>query len=316
MAFVNQGLFLTYASGGGGVLNAYDFNVSFDGGKTLNRLLMDTGSPWMNIGANLLPEGTYTVCDPQPATQAPSYSSDGNTYQGEWVQVIATVFGGNGASFTTPAPITVFRSTSSPDVSMMGVSTRYGDLDAMNVFLNVPGIVDGTYPAGYILDQYGVWFGYGPDTLAQFTQAPVGTALGQRTAAAHVTLTGPGLPPYTATVPFLMDTGIDYTIVTPNTNPPAEPPPNPAEWEQPNPHGGSEFIPGVEVAVTVGAMGWGFNTNECGRSPAIPAYARLANPSQYGIVNTGRHFLATYRYLIQLDSRIGATAGTMGFMRY
>ncbi|QJE74507.1 hypothetical protein HHL28_16830 [Aerophototrophica crusticola] len=315
MTAVNQGLFLTYASGGGGVLKAYDFNVSFDGGKTQHLLLMDTGSPWMNVGSNLLPEGTYTVCDPQPNTPAPNYSSDGNQYEGQWVQVTATVTGGNGASFTTPAPITVFRSTSSPGVSMMGVSTRFADLDAMNVFLNVPGIVNGSYPAGYILDQYGVWFGYGQDTLAQFTQAPVTSALGQRTAAAQVTLTGPGLPTYTATVPFLMDTGIDYTIVTPNTNPPAEPPPSPTAWQEPNPNGGFQFIPGVGVSVTVGGMSWGFNMDQCGKQASVPAFARLAKPSANGIVNTGRHFLASYKYLVQLDSRIGSATGTMGFLK-
>ncbi len=102
-----------------------------------------------------------------------------------------------------------------------------------------------------------------------------------------------------------MDTGIDYTVITPNQ--PGNPPPNPA--------GGQMLIPDVTVGMVLGDVSWGFNTSQCGGPPANPAYARLAVPSQYGILNTGRHFLASYKYMIQLDERIGATTGVMGFLK-
>lgn len=315
MADIIQGLFLSYVSGGGGVEQPYHFNVSFDGGATQYLLLMDTGSPWLNVGADLLPDGTYTVCNPQPPYAAPSYSSDGNTYQGQWVTVSVTVSGGNGAGFTA-SDLIIFRSTDPASVAMMGVSTRFPDLDALNIFLNVPQIVNGTYPPGYILDQNGVFFGYDAQFLVPFQKVPVTMALGQRTAAAQVTLTAPpdmGLPSYTATLPLLMDTGIDYTIVTPNLSAPT--PPDSAQWQEPNPNGGDQFIPGIQVALDLGdQVQWGFDAGQCGTAPIYPAYARLAKPSTDGIVNTGRHFLASYKYLIQLDARIGASTGTMGFL--
>lgn len=323
-----QGLFLRYAAGAGGVEDAYCFDVSFNGGPT-HRLLMDTGSPWMNIGSDLLPEGSYTVLDQQPDYAKPSYSSDGNTYEGEWVSTTVTVIGGDGNRFTTPQPIIVFRSTSQPGVAMMGVSTRYPDLDALNIFLNVPGIVDGSYRPGYILDQNGVFFGYDQATSDSFAKAPVSTALGQRTAAATVTLTPPAgksLPTYTATLPLLMDTGIDYTIVTPCTNPPAPTPPDKTAWEvsETVTENGQavvvvKLMPGVQVTVAVGTgaegITWGFNTTQCGSAPVYPAMARLAAPSPFGIVNTGRHFLASYKYLVELSARQGASTGVMGFLK-
>lgn len=318
MADGTQGLFLSYVSGGGGVDAAYHFNVSFDGGRTQQALLMDTGSPWLNVGADYLPDGTYTVCEPQPPYAYPSYSSDGNTYQGQWVTVTATLTGGNGASFTVPS-LVIFRATAPSNVAMMGVSTRMMGLDALNIFLSVPEIVAGTFPPGYILNQDGVQFGYDTATAQQFTQVPVIVDGDQRTALAQVTLTAPldlTLSPYSATLPFLMDTGIDYTIITPALTPNRTAPlPDPTQWEEPNPSGGQQFIPGVTIAVGLGTqVRWGFNTSQCGTTPLYPAYARLAEPSPLGIINTGRHFLASYQYMIQLDARIGATAGAMGFL--
>lgn len=315
-----QGLFLSYVSGGGSVEAAYHFNVSFDGGQTQTPLLMDTGSPWLNVGADYLPDGTYQVIEPQPPYTPPFYSSSGKAYQGQWVTVSAIVSGGNGAIFTVPS-LTIFRSTSPSNVAMMGVSTRMTGLDPLNIFLNVPEIVAGTWAPGYMLDQNGVLFGYDAALAQQFVQVPVNMNLGQRTASASVTLSPPansGLTQYDATLPFLMDTGIDYTIITPNQpdtpNQPGNPPPNPADWEQANPNGGQMLIPDVTVGVVLGSVSWGFNTSQCGGAPVNPAYARLAVPSTYGILNSGRHFLASYKYLIQLDQRIGATTGVMGFL--
>lgn len=333
MAARAQGLFLPYSSGGGGVDEPYRFEVAFNGRTLRVPLLVDTGSPWLNVGGDLLPEGSYEQLDPQPAYAPPNYSSSGRAYQGEWVRSTVTIFGGDGASFTTPRPVIAFRSTDVLGVAMMGVSTRFyrdGDLsmDALNVFLNVPEIVNGTYPPGYILDRYGVRFGYTTDTLAGFSFTPVNVDLGQRTAAATVRLTGPAgsaLPPYEARLPLLVDTGINYTIITPRTRPPAPPPPNEADWETTETaavngsEGSRVLIRDVEVSVTLGegpnAAAWGFNTRDCGTSPIYPRGARLARPSEYGIVNTGRHFLASYQYLIELSSRVGATTGKMGFRR-
>jgi hypothetical protein len=145
-----------------------------------------------------------------------------------------------------------------------------------------------------------------------------GTAPPTRTAQAEITLTPPatsGLETYTETAPFLMDTGIDYAIVTPRTTPETAggtvpTPPDPTQWEvsvtppAPAPER-MQLIPGVNVAVSLlNAQGiyqtvWSFNTSDFGQ-PKTPVYARLAKPSEEGIFNTSRYLLATYDYLADL----------------
>jgi hypothetical protein len=281
---------------------------------------MDTGSTGIVVPLSAI--GEYTVAA-NPPDYTPSYSSSGNSYTGQWVETVVTLIDADGNSFTTPTPILVFGASS--EVSMMGVSTRFPDADAYNPFLNHPDIVNGTFRSGYILSEEGVLFGYGEQDIATFSVFPTTvvpasstTSQATRTAQAQVTLTPPEgskLEAYTETTFFLMDTGIDYTIVTPRDTPAAAggtapTPPDPKLWqvtipEPPPVNERTQFISDVTVAVSLlNAQGtyqsvWSFNTQDFGQ-PTTPVYARLAVPSADGIFNTGRYFMATYNYLADL----------------
>lgn len=304
---------------------------------------MDTGSTGIVVPLSAI--GEYTVAS-NPPDYTPSYSSSGNTYTGQWVETVVTVSDANGNSFTTPTAILVFAvsndgdsteaSGTSPGVSMMGVSTRFPEADAYNPFLNHPDIVNGTFRSGYILSEEGVLFGYGEQNIATFSVFPTTiTAIPPtsmtpqtqtRAAQAQVTLTPPEgdeilKTSYTETTFFLMDTGIDYAIITPRTTPEttngtAPTPPVPDDWQVTIPEPApllkrTELKSGVTVAVSLlDAQGayqpvWSFDTKDSSL-PTNPRYARLAQPSPDGIFNTGRHFMATYNYLADLTgSQIG-----------
>src|SRR5690349_15246423 len=245
-----QPAFFKYAGGSGQEKFAYNFNVML-GGSGPRSIEMDTGSTGIVVPLSAI--GEYTVAT-NPPDYTPSYSSSGNSYTGQWVETVVTVIDGDGKSFTTPTPILVFGVTypaGSPEatgesagVSMMGVSTRFPGSDGFNPFLNHPDIVNGTFRSGYILSQEGVLFGYGEQDIATFGTYPTtvlpqtGTAPPTRTAQAQITLTPSatsGLETYTETTPFLMDTGINYAIITPRNTPEtaggtAPTPPDPSQW--------------------------------------------------------------------------------------
>jgi hypothetical protein len=297
---------------------------------------MDTGSTGIVVPLSAI--GEYTPAQ-NPPNYTPSYSSSGNSYQGQWVETVVTVIDADGNSFTTPTPILVFGVTypagsaeaeaeaegNTSGVSMMGVSTRFPDADSYNPFLNHPDIVSGTFRAGYIVSENGVQFGYNEQDIATFAVYPTTVITSEtanasqvRTAQAQVTLTPPehsGLNTYTEATPFLMDTGIDYAIITPRTTPEtaggtAPTLPVPDLWQVTIPQQApalerTQLKSGVTVAVSLlDAQGayqpvWSFNASDFGK-PDVPAYARLAVPSADGIFNTGRHFMATYNYLADM----------------
>src|SRR3954454_12762666 len=76
-----QPAFYKYTGGCGGVKFAYDFQVTL-GGAGPRTILMDTGSTGIVVPLNAI--GEYTVAT-NPPDYTPSYSSSGNTYQGQWV---------------------------------------------------------------------------------------------------------------------------------------------------------------------------------------------------------------------------------------
>ena len=271
------------------------FSIRVDGGESV-RVVMDTGSNGIVLGSDLVKGGT--VMDPQPP--APSYSSSGNSYEGQWVLASVELTGLDGETFTTANPVAVFAATNVQGVSMMGVSTRFPDAgDEFNVFLNLPEMVAGQYRKGYILTREGVWFGYGEAEIQTFR--PLLPSTPAALAQAMVTLTPPtgsGLRPYTETAPFLLDTGIDYMIVTP----PSGTLPPPGYQHAVGPH--EQWISGVGVEVSLGGQPvWSFDTGEFGE-PGKPAYGRfgIGKPPTAGIINTGRHLLEVYDYLADVES--------------
>lgn len=317
------------ASESTGMSTAFHFNSYYQtsDGKSVGpvQVLMDTGSKWLNIGSDNLPEdcNCYTVIDPQPDwLEIPSYSSSENTYEGSWVYVTVTLEGGNGNTFTTDQ-IVAFRATNHPSVAMMGVTTRFPSYQYINTFLNVPQIVSGTWPAGYILNNTGVTFGYSQQDAAQFQMIELqSVAQGQVMPVVSFSMTG-SLGSYEGPASLLMDSGIQYALLQASSS---SSPPDNKLWtscsEQANNNGGAVNFCTIKDDVTVSlslaaGLSWTFSTSNCGSAyPEAPQDARLDAATPGGYFNTGIHFLENYQYLIEMDSSNNSKSGHMGFLAY
>src|SRR4028118_1115671 len=91
------------------------FSIRVEGGESV-RVVMDTGSNGIVLGSDLVKGGT--VMDPQPP--APSYSSSGNSYEGQWVLASVELTGLDGETFTTANPVAVFAATNAPGATTLG----------------------------------------------------------------------------------------------------------------------------------------------------------------------------------------------------
>lgn len=291
-------LFLTYVGPSDIETKYLQLHVVVNGGAHTS-LVIDTGSTGIVIGKDWI-GGNPVPLSPQPPV--PSYSSSGNSYQGQWVYATVEVAGANGQRFSTAAPIPVFASET--PVFMMGVGIRSKD-PALNPFLNLQQMADGSIPKGFIITDKGVQFGYDAATKSGFT---LWSHNGNQdlNPQVTVTLTPPAesnLKPYSETAPVLIDTGINYMIVTPKVRTPMPD----LGYTDPNTR---QFISNVQVSVAFPKpqsgppVTWGYNTNAFGQA-GIPAYARFAVPSTNGFVNTGRCIVAQYDYLI--DTTDGVT---------
>lgn len=302
------GLFLTYANADPGLFNALQLTVRVNGGNP-QQVLMDTGSTGIVISKNCVGGNPQPLPDPPPN---PSYSSSGNSYTGQWVLATVEVLSPDGNSFVTPQPIAVF--AADQDVFMMGVGVRPEHPSAgFNPFTSLPQMANGQFRRGYILTSTGVQFGYGQADVATFTTFPFDVTAQPPKPLATVTLTPDpslNLQPYSNTAPFLFDTGISYMIVTPVLG---NLPETGYQQQVQTPKGQTQaFKPGVTVAVSIGGQAvWSFDTSECPvysaagvPNASVPEYARFAQPSAQGILNTGRHLLQVYDYLIDLDSNL------------
>ncbi|HEV2734583.1 MAG TPA: hypothetical protein VGV85_07080 [Longimicrobiaceae bacterium] len=313
MTSTTTGIFLPYTGASPDLTDYLTFSVAVGGGPA-HSMVMDTGSSGIVVPASRIVR-SRPMPNPPPA---PRYSSSGNTYTGQWVLATIELAAGDGQTFSTAQPVAVFAATAAngqpePGVSMMGVGIRGLDGDAgnvMNPFLNLPEMAGGEFRTGYVLTAAGVQFGYDEAEMATFTTFPTNCADPDTTPVATVTLTPPAgsaLHPYANTAPLLLDTGISYMIVTPRQG-------------QAQPDAGYEetlgtqtqLVGGVGVSLALGTETiWEFDTRDCGR-PATPAYARFARPSPTGIINTGRHLLKTFDYLVDVRFGPGGASGVVG----
>ena len=290
------------------------------GGGSFRPMTMDTGSLGIVVPLSAIPEYTFV------GNGTFGYSSSGRQYTGIYVLATVEVRDPFGEGFVTAGPIEVFgvqtlngeplTPEEAEGMGMMGVGIR--GLDPRipsNPFLYLPEMASGEFRTGYILTSRGVCFGYDEAEMDGFGTfatdcAPPGTA---GTPLARATLTPSaesGLPPYTNTAPFLLDTGIGYTIVTP---PDGTTPPELAT----GPDG--TLAAGVSVAVEVQSdtgewqSFWPpFVTREI--SPDAPGSVRLAVPGtgEPGIVNTGRGPLEVCDYLVDVQLGPGGAHGRIG----
>lgn len=321
MSNIAAGTFLQFANAGvnAGLAQSPLLSVNVGGGNAWHDMVMDTGSTGIVISEGLVgPQ--CTRIEPQPDILPPGYSSSSrNNYDGYWAMADVQIRGG-GESVATAGQIRIYVVTNFNTTSMMGVGVRWAD-QSNNPFLNL----SGTFRPGYVVSLDGVRFGHGDPAGEGFTTYPFqfqGGPQPQEPQAA-VSLLPPadsGLAPFETTVPLLIDTGIDYMIVTP---PAAGPQPDHETWEQPvnSPKPGEQCAinPGTQVQVTLGMDSgaattlYEFNTAECAvfhpqPVPGVPFLVRFAvpQPGSPGIINTGRHLLSRYDYLIDLqDSVIG-----------
>lgn len=285
---------------------------------------VDTGSQGIVLPASFVGPDAEDMHPPTLPT--PHYSSSNTTFNGKWKLATVQVTGREGASFTTSRRVPVFSATgvirdhkSLPlAVGMMGVGIRGLDTDpenSINAFLNLPQMANGVFRTGYILRREGAWFGYPDSVKDEFQTFPTNCAFHdkQLTPVARVTLTPPAGSPLTAYThlgPFLMDTGLGEMILT---TPPSQQPPDPAFL-------GSDgnLAQGVDVALALqDGSGtwqtfWEFNSSQCSRQPDVPQYVRLVKASGFGMSNTGRHLLATYEYLADLQFAPTGASGVVG----
>lgn len=314
MTSTTTGIFLPYAGASPDLTDYLTFSVGVGGGVA-HSMVMDTGSSGIVVPASRIVRSTRLAVQPP----APRYSSSGNSYSGEWVLATVELAAGDGQSFATAQPVAVFAATAAngqpePDVSMMGVGIRQQagcpSLGVMNPFFNLPEMAAGQFRTGYVLTAAGVQFGYDEAEMATFATFPTNCADPDTTPFATVTLTPPagsGLQPYTNTAPLLLDTGISYMIVTPRLG-------------QAQPDAGYEetlgtqtqLVGGVGVSLALGTETiWEYDTADCGQ-PGTPAYARFARPSPTGIINTGRHLLKSYDYLVDVQLGPSGASGVIG----
>jgi hypothetical protein len=289
------------------------FTVRVGGGEA-HSMVMDTGSSGIVVAASRISSWTPMPDPPAP----PRYSSSGNSYSGEWVLAAVELTAADGQTFTTARPVAVFAATGmeggpEPGVSMMGVGIRglHGDArNVMNPFLNLPEMAAGEFRTGYVLTREGVRFGYDEAEMATFATFSTNCADPGTTPAATVTLTPPAgsaLRPYTDTAPLLLDTGISYMIVTPRQDGAR---PDAGYLETVGTH--EQWVGGVAVSLELGgATIWSFDTDDFGE-PGTPEYARFARPSPTGIINTGRHLLASYDYLVDVTFGPEGASGVVG----
>jgi hypothetical protein len=290
-------------------------NASIGGGKPVE-LVVDTGSLGIAIGTKFLGEN-YRPLLPLPPAPI-SYSSSGNSYRGQWVLTTVEITGMHGRGFTTSKEIAVFAVDGS-DVSMMGVATRFPDPCLLqNPFLNVPGMSSGLMRYGYILTAQGVTFGYDEAEVASFPiRVPIDPIFGSPLPNATITLTpaDTSLGSYTFTAPFLLDTGLDYLIAAPPSREPAPPAPYQKPSREPRVTQDDIFIPEMQVTLALEGADktsqtiWSFNTSDCPIysrvvNAALPHYGRFAVPSPGGFLNSGRHLLGAYDYLVDLQDLV------------
>ena len=307
MTYTQTNYFVPYAAGGldsSGqqdiAKNAFLFSVSVGGGP-VQQLEMDTGSTGVVVDASYI-----TTSTPLPSSYGtiptPSYSSSGSSYTGTWVLATLEFQNADGTSFTT-AEIPVFAANvpdSTKPVKMMGVAvcvvpgaSSELNTNAWNPFLNLEAMVSGALSKSYIVSRTGVTFGIDATTEATFQLFQGLTPTGS----VSVTAQGAATPAYTANLPLLLDTGINYTIVAPLSGSPV-----PTTLLQ---TGGEQF--NSDLTISIGFWGniasWSYSTTDCG-SPSLPALARSVKPGQPSIINTGRTVFATYDYLADVTNNV------------
>lgn len=303
-----------------GLTGPLTLNARIGGGSSV-ALQVDTGSLGIAISTRHLGENFRPLLPLPPAPIR--YSSSGNSYVGQWVLTTVEITDDHGNGFTTPKEIAVY-AVEDPGTAMMGVSTRFPDpCLLLNPFLNVPGMSSGLMRYGYMLTAQGVTFGYDDAEVASFPlRVPIDPIHGNPLPDATITLApaDTSLGTYTFKAPLLLDTGIDYLIAAPPSKPPPPPPPPPpAAYQRATPDTkitqDDIFVRGMQVTLALdGADGtphtvWSFNTSDCpiytnALNAALPHYGRFAAPSPAGLINSGRHLLGLYDYLVDLQDMV------------
>jgi hypothetical protein len=312
------------------------------GGGPFHYAQVDTGSVGILVSHDLLGSGAVALGE----SGAREFNSSGRVYQGQYYRASIELRGSDGIATTVPMrvlgvdalvcdPVRANGCRPNPHVSgfvFLGVgfdrppflNPPYVVRDLLgpsdNPFLQLAAMAAGEMPRRFILARDRIVLGPSDATEAAFNLVSLPGESGLagepaprdwNRATASYTLSGPGsqrfVPPG-GTVPLLVDTGLEYTILTmpPVLRPPA----------LTNP-GSTTFISGINVQVSVltgtgstnVALQYEFRT---GASPT-PAFAPTrvvwginGNSTQ---LNTGSNLLNAYDYLYDSDR------GFIGFHR-
>ena len=294
----------------------YQLNISVGGGPA-RAIVIDTGS--VGILVPLSKIENYSELSPGESYPTPGYSSSNNQYVGKWVKTTVTLTGADNDSVTT-SEIIVFGVTGVKEangqintdradgVSFMGVGYQQEQYPTQkfNPFININGLTAGQRQ-GYIIKSNEVQFGLTDDVTSKIPSVklepyPGGTSWQLPTANLRLQSTSDDYQPFSGETPFLVDTGIDYMILTAGETVPGD---------YTNTQTTPQFVPGVTVQLSVPtdkgiiystfATVSGTTNNEPGKID--PAYIRWGKgPATH--INTGRHYTYLYGYMYDPDNAV------------
>ncbi len=289
-----------------GPLDSVQYTLRFlakIGGGEERLILMDTGSTGIVVPCSAI--ANYSTCEKvYPQLPAPHYSSSGAHYDGEWIYTSFELRDHQGNHIKIEKiPVFAVKEKIGEDVSqvsMMGVgihSKVYGE--TYNPFLNLPQMLQRDYSQAYIITRSHVSFGFSEAVRESFNHFSF--PLNCETAMATTTLLPPKggqFPAFKQTTPLLIDTGIAYMIVTPKKKA-AQPSHDFVDAKT------QHLIDGTQVKVTLTdnkKTPFHYTFTVSNKLEAVdPRYVRFAIPSTHGFINTGRHILTEYDYLVDFE---------------
>ena len=297
------------------------------GGGTRVRMMVDTGSNGVVVARRFLGAQAQPLSPPETFTGF-TYSSSGNSYSGEWMQVPLMIGAADGSGPTgTTVPIlvravdkTCTRSgacnTDPADISvaMVGVGfDRAQDGSAapahagpgLNPFLHLTAMASGTIPQAYEIGSGRIVLGPGASEMATFATTALQRTTGNQpldwqAPTACLAVVG-SVPPQCGSL--LLDTGLSYAIVQVPSG--VEPPTVPATSGNDRP----TVTNGQTVEVTIPALG------------ATPIYQFVTGSKnapqsvQWGHnLHAGTNFFNISRFALSgTDYLYDATHGRVGF---
>ncbi|MTD15017.1 hypothetical protein GIS00_13820 [Nakamurella sp. YIM 132087] len=302
--------------------NGIRIGASVSGGPVIT-MLTDTGSNGVVISRSYLGED-YTVPDPQQSFTGFTYSSSGNSYDGEWVlatlEFSSTVDSAGPTARTSQILVRAVdrmcnrqqQCTDDPEVAMLGVGfdreqdgTEAVESQAgpgINPFLHLEQMDAGTLDAGYSIGSGLLTLGVDDTSRSGFATVPLTQAGDDWRAPTTCIAVAGSVPPQCGTL--LLDTGLPYAIV--QTEDGVQPP-----LDGTSSIGRDEVAKGQQISVTVPDLDdttiYDFTVGGPGAPTEVSWGHDLLARDGGAFMNISRFALSATDYLFD------ATTGVVGF---